>query len=148
MKKVISSIVVFVLAMVFIVPGINAKEIKSLDLKEEKSGVVTVSGTTEEDMLAVAIIVYDKDSKLVTMQTTSVLDNKYSDTVKLSTGKYTVKVADYDGGEYKESVIDVTNNVGVKSPNTLDDIYVYIIIGIIAIAGIVYYIVTSKKNKE
>lgn len=148
MKKYFSLVSVFVLAMVFIIPGINAKEVKTIDLKEETSGVVTVSGTTEADMLAVAIIAYDKDNNLAAMKTSGVVSDKYSDTIELKAGTYTIKVADYDGGEYKESKINVTGNVGVKNPNTLDDIYLYIILGVVAVIGIIYYVVTSKKTKK
>lgn len=148
MKKKFSAILTFVLAMIVIIPGISAKEIKSIDVKETKSGVITVSGEAENGTLAAAIVVYNsEDSSFVTMQTTSVNDeNKYSYDIELGKGKYIVRVADYDGGDFKESCITVYGDV--KNPNTLDNIYIYVILLVVAIAGIVYGIFTKVNSKS
>ena len=69
----------------------------------QKDGVVSVSGTTEDGALAVAISVYDSTGEnLISLETTSVSDdNTFSREIELENDNYVVKVADYEGGEYK-----------------------------------------------
>lgn len=74
----------------------------------------TVSGTAENGVTAVAIMVYDSTgTNLVIMESVSVSDNHtFNDTINLASGSYLIKVADYEGGTYSET------NVTVAASNT------------------------------
>ena len=86
---------------------------------------ISVDGTVNNGVLAVAILVYEEDgTTLVTMATTSVDSNdKYSDTIDVTPGKkYIVKAANYDG------------------------IITWIVIVLVSVSGIVVTIVYRKKK--
>ena len=69
----------------------------------------TVSGTAENGVTAVAIMVYDSTgTNLVIMESVSVSDNHtFNDTINLASGSYLIKVADYEGGTYSETTVTV-----------------------------------------
>lgn len=73
----------------------------------QKDGIVSVSGTAEDGALAVAISIYDSTSEnLISLETTSVSDgHTFSRDIELPNDNYVVKVADYEGGEYKTFVV-------------------------------------------
>lgn len=78
----------------------------------------TISGTAETGVTAVAIMVYDSTgTNLVIMESVSVSDSHtFSTTIDLTEGSYLIKVADYDGGDYKETTVTVGT-----SGNTSDE---------------------------
>lgn len=168
-KLIISTLL---LAIMVLVPFANVdaagnSNIKTIDASIS-NGTISVSGTTEDGVLAVAIMVYDStETNLITMQTTSVgSDNSYSDTISIESGNYVVKVADYDGGEYvtktvKETITEqeneqqeVNENTAANSgattsnPKTGDNIIFYIAIFVIAVLGIIITIKINKTNKK
>jgi len=111
MKKKISIaflIVTLIFSMIVPTKNVYAKGIETLEVsgKNEK---IAVSGNTQEGVLAVAISVFDEnETKLLTTETTSVNDNnKFEYSINMQEGKYTVKVADYDGGEYISKKVTV-----------------------------------------
>lgn len=69
----------------------------------------TVSGTAENGVTAVAIMVYDSTgTNLVIMESVSVSDDHtFNDTINLASGSYLIKVADYEGGTYSETTVTV-----------------------------------------
>lgn len=69
----------------------------------------TVSGTAENGVTAVAIMVYDSTgTNLIIMESVSVSDNHtFSDTINLASGSYLIKVADYEGGTFSETTVTV-----------------------------------------
>lgn len=69
----------------------------------------TVSGTAENGVTAVAIMVYDSTgTNLVIMESVAVSDNNtFNDTINLASGSYLIKVADYEGGTYSETTVTV-----------------------------------------
>ena len=98
MKKVLS---ILILLLVFPF-AVKAANVKTFDAKLE-DGVITVSGTTEDDVYAVAITVYDKNGEaLIAMQSTAVDENlKFTDEIVVSKDdEYIVKSANYEGGDY------------------------------------------------
>lgn len=107
MKKVIACIVtVLALAAVIVPATTRAKDIKTINASEA-NGKISVSGTAEAGTLAVAVMVYDENgSELLAMETASVSDESlYYAEVELPEGTYQVKVADYDGGDYKTATV-------------------------------------------
>lgn len=102
-KKISLIILALTLVLVMVIPsnGVFAanKKVKTVSAVQE-NGKITVSGEVESGMLAVAIQVLDEEGKLVTLNTGAVdSDNKYKVEINAVEGKYTIKVADYDGGE-------------------------------------------------
>ena len=119
MKLVIATIVSIIIIAI-LSSSVYAGTVSSVNTAENQ-GKITVSGTAETGVLAVAVTVYSGDN-LVYMETTNVnSDGTYN--VELGKtfddGIYTVKVADYNGGDYttKENVIvgnpsDDENEIG------------------------------------
>ncbi|NLP17409.1 MAG: S-layer homology domain-containing protein [Clostridiales bacterium] len=85
------------------------------------SGKVTVNGTTLEDVLAVAVLLYDTDgSTLLRMETFGVNEGSFSAQISISlpSGTYTVKAADYNGGLYATTSFTYTSSSGGGTPGT------------------------------
>lgn len=109
MKRILLSVLIIGLALTILFPlSVSAKSIPTINVTNNNNKL-TVSGTTENGVLAVAIMVYSGND-IYHMETCSSNDNKFSCELSktFATGDYTVKVADYDGGNY------VTKNVSIK----------------------------------
>lgn len=74
------------------------------------NSTISVSGTTEDGMLAVGITVYDKTGTTqITVRTTAVVNNEYEYTVDgLEEGEYQICVADFDGGDCKTATVTLS----------------------------------------
>ncbi len=72
-------------------------------------GEVSVTGTVESGVLAVAIMIYEGDT-LLRMETIGVTAQVFEASLEmvLDPGTYTVRVARYEGGDYAEAVLTVT----------------------------------------
>lgn len=111
MKLVIATIVTAILIAV-LSSSVYAGTVSSVNATEN-GGKISVSGTVDSDVYAVAVVIYSGE-EFVYMETTSVTDDKtYS--VELARtfadGTYTVKVADYNGGTF-----EAEGNVVVGTP--------------------------------
>ena len=111
MKK-LKILLLIVLFLLIVLPFANVKalnkKVTELEVSESKNGVITIQGTAENGMLAAAIMVYDATGEeLITMQSVAVSNNhKFNSIINLEQGKYLVKVADYDGGDYTTKVVE------------------------------------------
>ena len=95
-------LIITIILSIFTIGKVNAKEIISIDGSIENNKL-NVSGKAEEGTLAVEIMVYDASNNLVYMESTSVdSDNNFAKTFNVDGNEYTIKVADYDGGNYIE----------------------------------------------
>ena len=146
MKKILIVLFIGLISMMLFSFNVNAKNISTIDVKNS-SNKLTVSGTTENGVLAVAVMVYSGEN-LSHMETCSCNNNNYSCELSktFSKGNYTVKVADYDGGDYISKKISI--NITEKNPQTGDNIISSIIIGglsIVAITGCVFFLKKKKK---
>ena len=176
-NKIIKMVFAIIIALMILIPKVQAKTINTLNATQS-NGKINVSGTTEDGVLAVAILVYDSTgSNLITMQTTSVeSDNTYSDSITIASGTYVVKVADYDGGEYitkkvteetkkdekpdantitdntitntDTTVENTTTDTNKTNPKTGDNIILFAIIFIIALTGLVGTVIINKKRAK
>ena len=100
MKKILSLLIV--LAIV-IAPSVFAGEIKTADASIDTNGKITVKGTTESSVVAVAVSIHDADGNFIKMVTGSVKDDDtYEVTADMEVNKYILKVADYHGGNFVE----------------------------------------------
>lgn len=130
MKKFSKYLLIIILSL-FIIPIVSVDvNAATLDVKTINASItnnkISVDGTVDNGVLAVAIMVYEEDgTTLVTMKTTSVDSNdKYSDTIDVTAGKkYIVKAANYDGGEYiTKKVTEETKKEDEKpDTNTITD---------------------------
>lgn len=132
MKKLNKYLLIIVLSL-FIIPIVSVNvNAATLNVKTINASItnnkISVDGTVNNGVLAVAIMVYEEDgTTLVTMETTSVDSNdKYSDTIDVTAGKkYIVKAANYDGGTYVTTEVDGTvndsnNNTNNENSNNSD----------------------------
>lgn len=107
MKLVIATIITAIIIAV-LSSSVYAGTVLSVNTTEN-DGKITVSGTVDSSVYAVAVVVYSGDN-LEYMETTNVTDDGTYNVELAKTfadGVYTVKVADYNGGSYvvKENVV-------------------------------------------
>ena len=160
MKK---NIILFIAALIIaIIPlsFVRAAEVKTLYIYQDVKDIV-IKGSTDENVMAVSIEIYNEDEtefikKLVVYVSD---DYKYETRINIDNGTYTIKVADYDGGEYKESSFkkeDPFNDTvpaateetpdTTKTPETSDKIFAYLSLLSISIVGIILSIKYRKLN--
>ncbi len=173
MKRILLSVLFIGLLLTIIFPlSVSAKSITTINATTNNNKL-TVSGTTENGVLAVAIMVYSGND-IYRMETCSSNDNKFSCELgkTFATGDYIVKVADYDGGNYvtkNVSITDVTddkdeNNItnneiandtntttnevtqNTTNPGTGDNIIFIIAVFIVALAGTIITFKAIKNN--
>ncbi len=111
MKKWLKTIIpVFAFAFILLFSGIQAQAgtITSVNA-EAGDNEFTVSGKAGDGVLSVVIFVYDSTgTKLLQMKSVAVDSNhSYTDTFEAEVGTYVVKVADYEGGAFKETSVTV-----------------------------------------
>ena len=157
MKKIILTLIMTLTIMMM--PIVKAANITTMSASESTSGEITISGTVEDSVIAVATLIYDsKGENLITMQTVQVNDdNTYNATFTLDAETYVVKVADYSGGNYKTATISPnTTTSGVSSsedynPKTGDNILLYVVLGLISLVGLssiaIYFKKTTKASR-
>lgn len=108
MKKFLKSIIpVFALCFACLSFSTTAKagDITSLSVSASADSV-TVEGKTEAGVYAVAITVYEKESKELVKYFTAQVDSAtFSETFQLAYGSYEIRVADYDGGSFSSSLV-------------------------------------------
>ena len=124
MKKVLMTMVmIMTLCLTLVHNPIKAEagNVASLNVTATDEAI-NVSGTMDSGVVAAAIFVYAEDGKtLVTMKTTQVDSGNFSESIALEPGTYTVKVADYDGGEFASSDVTVGGKT-IPELNTEEDL--------------------------
>lgn len=153
MKKVFN-ILFLGLMLIFLLPfNVNALSVSTLNVTNSNNRI-TVSGTTEDGILAIAVFVYSGE-ELVDMETCSNNNNRYSCKLSKSfnAGEYTIKIADYNGGNYvskKTKIESVASSSIEKSenPKTLDNVLLYFGIGCISLVGLISCGIYLKKKKH
>lgn len=114
MNKIVKSVLsFFVMAIVLLASTqiVKAAGTVSSATASVSNSTVTVSGTVEASptVYAVAIVAYDSNGNLQALVSTNVdSSNAYSTSFSLPAGTYTIKVADYEGGEFKSVADPVT----------------------------------------
>lgn len=148
MKKILSILFIGLISILIVPFNVDAKSISTLDVTNNNNKL-TVSGTTENGVLAVAVLVYS-EGNLTHMETCANNNNKYSCELSktFETGNYTVKVADYNGGEYISKDINTKNNSKEDNPETLDKMNKYMITGFISLIGILGITIYNKNKKN
>lgn len=151
MKTIFKLILPIFVALLICVPlvGVKAEAIRTLNVSES-NGQITVSGTTNDGILAVAIQVYDSTgSTLLNMKTTSVSGtNTYSDTISMQSGTYVIRVANYAGGDFISKTVkeNTTTSEVIDNPKTFDSLLYSIILGIISVGSIITCVYILKKT--
>ena len=168
MSKRISLIILAVIIMlVMVIPSnkvfaVSNKKVTSVNAFYE-NGKLTVSGEVEAGMLAVAVQVYDQNDQFVKLETGAVnSQNKYEVVFTIPEGIYTVKVADFDGGEVvtkkvneevqdnqkEDTKEDKTEESETSSnPKTGDNIIMFVSIFAVATLGVFITIKLNRKRK-
>ena len=166
--KIILTAIFIVMITIILSSSVYAGTVNSIDAKEN-GGKITVSGTVDSSVYAVAVVVYSGNN-LEYMKTANVnTDRTYNTELekKFDEGTYEVRVADYNGGEYKTVSVEVkkesatTDNTNTENevtdnktadnkekssnPKTGDNIVTFAIIFVIAVMGLV---IIRKINKS
>ena len=157
-KLIITTLLIVVLTLI-LSSSVYAGEVKTVTATE-KDGKITVNGTVEEGVLAVAIVV-NLDGELNYMETGNVDENgKYS--VELAKtfndGEYEICVADYNGDDYKKTTIQVPTEDSTSkkedkkenssNPKTGDLIMLWISILLISMLGIIKIAKLKSKTSR
>lgn len=157
-KNIIFSIVALLVAIIPLT-FVKAAEIKTLYVNQDFNDIV-VKGSTDESVMAVVLEVYNEDeSEFIKKQVAYVDDDfTFKAIIDVPNGKYILKVADYDGGEYSEVGFNkedpapgavATEEVKedtTKTPETLDKVSSYILMFGLSILGIITCIKYKKVN--
>lgn len=143
MKKLLL-VIVAILSFAFI-SCVSAADLKVKTLEASMDGTkITATGTTDENMLAVSVIVYDEaGTTFIKMESGQVDNGKYNVTIDgFEAGKkYTVRVANYDGGDFLEQKVPD----GTKTPDTGDNIIAYIVLGSLSVISLIGIVLYRKK---
>ena len=143
MKKILGLIIV--LFSVLIAPKVLAANVLTLEASESNTGIITVKGSAESSVMAVAINIYEEDgTTFITQRSVQVNDdNTFEFNEAFEAKKYVIKVADYDGGNFIEKSISPNSEESNETtPDTSDNVIAYIIIGtlsIILLTGLAVY---------
>lgn len=120
MKKIITFMAPIVLFLAFANSVYAAGTVSTLNAAAT-TDTVEISGTTAGVNAAVTVQLLDAESNILAMDSVTVIDNAFSDTITglaLTEGaQYTVRVADYDGGTWK--VEEVTARQPVVSVSSV-----------------------------
>lgn len=148
MKKILL-LIVTILSFAFI-GSVSAEElaVKTLDASIDGTKI-TAKGTTDENMLAVSVLVYDETGKtFIKMASGQVEDGKYEVNVDgFETGKkYMVRVSNYDGGDFLEQLVpETTEESKEATPDTNDDVLLWFSLGLISIISLTGLAVYKRK---
>lgn len=165
-------IILFIIAPINKVFAASSGNVLTMEISQN-SGKLYVSGTTDEDVLAVAVAVYKEGvSELAAVQTAAVNENQeYSTLLELQEGKYFVRAANYNGGPFVEKSFTFTNNsleeeeipvlpesevpekssresVMSENPKTTDNILIAVVVCITSLLVILLIIKMNKKFKN
>lgn len=149
MKKVLLLIVT--IFCVLLMDKVYAAESDITSVEANINGTkLTVEGTTESDVLAVSVLVYDESgNEFIKMKSGEVIDGKYTVVIDEldDTNSYLVRVANYNGGDFLEvkAVNIEAPVVKENTPETSDNFSTYIIIGVLSVLSLVSIIYFRKK---
>lgn len=175
--KIILTGILIIIMITILSSSVYAGTVNTVSATENE-GKITVSGTVDSSVLAVAIVVYS-GSDLEYMETANVnSDGTYSVELEkvFGIGLYDVNVADYNGGENRNVLIEVkkdsttTDNTPTESqtnitntenldettdnieeaadnPVTGDNITIWVGLLIASILGIALTVRSAKKKK-
>lgn len=164
--KIILTAIAIVIVTAILSSSVYAGTVNTINATEN-GGKITVSGTVDSSVYAVAVVVYS-GSDLVYMQTGNVnSDGSYSIELEkdFTNGVYEVRVADYNGGEYKTTSVEIKENeqsnqeIKTTTENTIENTtqeksnnpktgdYIMIALAIFGL-GTIGTVVTTKLNKK
>ena len=159
MKKNILLLIFALVIAIIPISFVKAAEIKTLYINQDFNDII-IKGSTDENVMAVNVEIYNEDESLFIKKFTLYVqdDNTFKTNLKIENGKYIVKVADYDGGEYLEAAFnkeepydgnapEEEKETSEKTPETLDKVSSYILMFGLSILGIIACIKYKKvKN--
>jgi hypothetical protein len=123
-RFVLVSIVIAIIFSATLCPAVFAAENTVSGLTASYSvGKVSVSGTTSQDVHAVAVMLYDTDgTSLLRMESFAISEQSFSADIyiTLNYGTYTVKAADYAGGPYASTVFTYASSDGYEESENDD----------------------------
>ena len=144
MKKLSLLFVIIVSLFIPFVVKADSLNVKTLEATLSDN-TITVKGTVDDGVLAVAVMIYDStETDVIKFETTSVNEDntfEYKITVD-KTDNYVVKAANYDGGDY---VTYKLADEDIKNPKTFDNIIFYVVLFAIAVSG---FVITKKYFKK
>lgn len=120
--KIILTTIFIVIITIILSSSVYAGKVDSVNATENE-GKITISGTVDSSVYAVAVVVYS-GSNLEYMETANVnADGTYSKELdkKFDYGTYEVRVADYNGGDYKTVSVEVKKVSRITNNNTTEN---------------------------
>ena len=118
MKK-IASFFVAILWFSLIALSVSAGTVNELDVSATTTSL-TVSGSAADINAAVVVQILDQNNNVLGMESFPVLDDAFSGTVSgitlVAGDSYTVRVADFDGGSWKKTVVTAVAPTPTPTP--------------------------------
>lgn len=131
MKKIL-----FLMIALFAIPTCilaTNPSVKTLEMTNS-NGTIKYNGTTEDGVYAVMCKLYNSKEEEIDMLSSSVDSNKFEGSFTVTEkGDYQVSCANYDGGEFKKSSVNVQE---VANPKTIDNVVYYVVGAIIGFMGL------------
>lgn len=145
MKKYLLSFIVLLIAL-FPLTFVKAKSIEQVIVYQDFKDII-VKGETSEDILAVSLEVYnEEETEFIKKLTVYVSDdNTFKTKIDVENGRYTLRVADYDGGDYKKVSFIKEDPAPGSVPETSDNIGKYIVIGLVSLTALSANLLIRKR---
>ena len=122
MKNIVRKILVACLLVVASLTSVSAisKDIKTLNASYSNNKI-SYSGTTDSGVLAVTCELYNSNNQKVDIKSSEVDNNKFNDSFDAEAGTYTIKCANYDGGNVVSKEVDdkkeiTSMNIKLENP--------------------------------
>lgn len=119
-------LMIFVMSCILLIPNksVSAANIESVTATGNSSSAI-VSGVAQDGVTAVSIFVYDSESgDLVIIESAEVSNyHTFSHNIRLASGTYKIKVADYEGGPFKETEVTVQAAIPPHIPSNPTEDY-------------------------
>lgn len=145
MKKYLLSIIVLLIAL-FPLTFVKADSIEQIIVYQDFKDII-LKGETSDDVYAVDIEVYNEDEtefiKKLTVYVSD--DNTFKTKIDVENGRYTLRVADYDGGDYETLSFNKEDPYAGTTPDTSDNIYSYIIVGTLSLISLAGTLAIRKR---
>ncbi len=145
MRKYLLSIIVLLIAIIPFTFA-RAASIDQIIVYQDFRDII-VKGQTSDDVYAVNIEVYDEDEiefiKKLTVYVSD--DNTFKTTIDVENGRYTLRIANYDGGDYEKVSFIKEDPAPGSVPETSDNIGKYIVIGLVSLTALSANLLIRKR---
>ena len=149
MKKISLLVLTILLLLPITIFAATTPRVLTVDAEADGS-TINYKGTTEDGVYAVMCKLYDSSDNEMDLLSSSVDSKEFKGSFSnVAAGDYKVSCARYEGGEIVSDDVMVAGDV-TANPKTSDNVLTYVLILVVALAGVIggtLYIRKTKKLK-